>query len=748
MRKFALGLVLASMCLAMPGCGGCGGSGMSEAQMRARSRIRSADELDSAELESAPKPPANGSNQETGGTSGPNRSRPAANSPTQKVAKQAAAPQATGRNLPDDEVPANGADTSPPRSSAPSRGPMARSTAPAPPRYSPAAEHLAAPIPAETLAEVGAVTVVIPAPASGEPLSPQDCRARTIDNLRRIGAALQAYVQKYGALPPHAIRNQAGEPTLSWRVALLPQLGYEALYKQFRLHEPWDSPHNRQLTAQIPPELQSPERRDQATNYLAVIGPDTALGGLRGAHPDSFEDGAENSLLVVEASDEAAVPWTQPSDLRLKFDLPRAGIGQLREDGTLALAGDGRVWRIPPELPAHVLAALLTTDHGEVVSASAVLQEPTREVASGTVAVANIDPLADLLPGNPNNATAAPIDPPSLPSRPGDASAVKMPVPDEASLAKSLELLKTLYSKEAEQARKPDQRAKVVGTLMSEATKVQDNPADYYELMRIVREMAVSIGDVTSALKAVDLVEQKFAVDGIALRLKALEDLAKTVRSANGAQAKVETLVDEAQRLVALAIESDNFEQAQRAQEHWLAFARIQGGRADIQAATQAKTAVEVARKSFAAVPDAMKKLQTDPNDALANETVGRYLCLVKGHWHEGLPLLVRGADVNLRVVATIDLETTRSPQQTAALADKYWEMASDQKPPHTRNLHLRAVFYYQSAAAQLAGGLEKVKAQKRFEECKQMYGAAEVTKALQQMNVGPGLPVAAVSGE
>ena len=46
--------------------------------------------------------------------------------------------------------------------------------------------------------------------------------------------------------------NESGRELLSWRVFLLPYLGEEALYKQFRLNEPWDSPHNRTLVDKMP----------------------------------------------------------------------------------------------------------------------------------------------------------------------------------------------------------------------------------------------------------------------------------------------------------------------------------------------------------------------------------------------------------------------------------------------------------------------------------------------------------------
>ena len=53
-------------------------------------------------------------------------------------------------------------------------------------------------------------------------------------------------------LPPAAICDKNGKPLLSWRVAILPYLDENKLYKQFHLDEPWDSPHNLPLAAKMP----------------------------------------------------------------------------------------------------------------------------------------------------------------------------------------------------------------------------------------------------------------------------------------------------------------------------------------------------------------------------------------------------------------------------------------------------------------------------------------------------------------
>src|SRR5262245_18888701 len=55
--------------------------------------------------------------------------------------------------------------------------------------------------------------------------------------------AIHNYEANYGYLPAD-IRGADGKPLLSWRVALLPYLEQDGLYRRFQLNEPWDSEHN------------------------------------------------------------------------------------------------------------------------------------------------------------------------------------------------------------------------------------------------------------------------------------------------------------------------------------------------------------------------------------------------------------------------------------------------------------------------------------------------------------------------
>ena len=189
-------------------------------------------------------------------------------------------------------------------------------------------------------------------------LTEQQRRQMTLDHIRRISQALEAYLAAEGTYPARAVYSSAGQPLLSWRVRLLPHLGYESLYEQFHLDEPWDSPHNQTLAEQIPAVYQSPERCDTRTNYVLPCGSTTAFHGSQTKPPRRWEDGANNSVILVEVDDALAVLWTQPRDLEFQTATPRAGLGKLRGDGFFAVFGGGRLARIAPDVDDRSLCAV------------------------------------------------------------------------------------------------------------------------------------------------------------------------------------------------------------------------------------------------------------------------------------------------------------------------------------------------------------------------------------------------------
>src|SRR5262249_25492118 len=104
-------------------------------------------------------------------------------------------------------------------------------------------------------------------------------RMQDANNLKQIGLAFHNMAGQTGPLPQSAaFRSPDGKPLLSWRVAILPYIEQEALYRQFRLDEPWDSPHNRRFVSVMPKVYQFPGQPPDGsgrTHYQVFVGPGT-----------------------------------------------------------------------------------------------------------------------------------------------------------------------------------------------------------------------------------------------------------------------------------------------------------------------------------------------------------------------------------------------------------------------------------------------------------------------------------------
>lgn len=146
----------------------------------------------------------------------------------------------------------------------------------------------------------------------------------------------QANAQSAGRKLPAESAEVSG---LSWRVYLLPKLGYQELYDQFHLSEPWDSPHNKTLISSMPAEYQCPGLDLEAgkTVYLQPDGPGTITDFKR--QKLAIHQQNSRAISLVEANADRAVIWTQPADLPYSPSQPLEGLGAVREGGFLVDGG-------------------------------------------------------------------------------------------------------------------------------------------------------------------------------------------------------------------------------------------------------------------------------------------------------------------------------------------------------------------------------------------------------------------------
>jgi hypothetical protein len=186
-------------------------------------------------------------------------------------------------------------------------------------------------------------------------------RAQSANQLKQIGMAMHMFHDARKRLPAAASYGPDGKPLLSWRVHILPYFEHNELYKQFRLNEPWDSPHNKTLIEKMPPVYRSPAsklKEPGRTNYVVAAGPGTVFSGREGMSFREIVDGTSATILTVEVADEHAVIWTKPEDLPYDPKDPAKGLGGLYEGGFNAGACDGAVHFIPLPQPAETLRHL------------------------------------------------------------------------------------------------------------------------------------------------------------------------------------------------------------------------------------------------------------------------------------------------------------------------------------------------------------------------------------------------------
>jgi RNA polymerase sigma factor (sigma-70 family) len=191
-------------------------------------------------------------------------------------------------------------------------------------------------------------------------------RMVSMNNMKQIALAMHNYHDVYGRLPPPAIVDKDGKPLLSWRVAILPFIEQDNLYKQFKLDEPWDSEHNKKLLAQMPPNyapVKGATKEPFATFYQVFTGKGTAFEPGEKITLVSIEDGTSNTIMLVDAAD--AVPWTKPEDLTFDPTKPLPKLGAEFPDVFLAAFCDGSVHALPKNMDANKLRWLIMRNSGQ-----------------------------------------------------------------------------------------------------------------------------------------------------------------------------------------------------------------------------------------------------------------------------------------------------------------------------------------------------------------------------------------------
>ena len=198
---------------------------------------------------------------------------------------------------------------------------------------------------------------------------------RTTCHGRRVNMlcmALQNYHDAFGCFPPAFVADENGKPMHSWRVLLLPHLERQDLYRRYDFSEPWDGPNNRLLRKEMPEVFRCPSSHGQdpfSTNYVAVVGSETAWPGGKSVSHNDIIDGPSDTLLIVEVAD-SDIDWMEPRDMTYSQAIAgvnvdrRHGISSDHPGGAICGMADCHSIFLPDDVPPAAIKALLTI-HGD-----------------------------------------------------------------------------------------------------------------------------------------------------------------------------------------------------------------------------------------------------------------------------------------------------------------------------------------------------------------------------------------------
>jgi RNA polymerase sigma factor (sigma-70 family) len=191
-------------------------------------------------------------------------------------------------------------------------------------------------------------------------------RRHSLNNLKQILLAMHNYESTYGEFP-NDVTDKNGKALLSWRVLILPYIEQDALFKEFKLDEPWDSETNKKLLDKMPRVYRTFDADKKATKtyYQVFSGPGTAFEPGKKLKITQVTDGTSNTLGVIEAG--PAVEWTKPADIN--YDAKKAFPRPVGRFANTFLVGmmDGSARALKPDLKDEVFRHLVEIADGNVI---------------------------------------------------------------------------------------------------------------------------------------------------------------------------------------------------------------------------------------------------------------------------------------------------------------------------------------------------------------------------------------------
>jgi hypothetical protein len=320
---------------------------------------------------------------------------------------------------------------------------------------------------------------------------------------------------------------------------------------------------------------------------------------------------------------------------------------------------------------------------------------------------------------------AVAVRPPPRPQRPRR----RLPVPSGEAVQHDLDIIRSTsrldWTKANTTAAKRALAKKLVA--QSRVYEADCNLVGYYAILQQAHQLAVAAGDAAVAFETADELARYFDIDPLDMKTAAVDKMLKAAKTAKQRAA----VVQQGCAVLEEAAVKDEFEVVGQLRQQLRVEARKTHDNELIKSVAALATRNKELAAAFQQFQEAWVTLKSSPDDADANLTVGKYLCLTKGQWERGLPYLAKGSDKELR--ATARMETPAPPtagNDQVNLADAWWDLGQLRRGPQRTQLLRHAAAWYEKAHEAVQGGLLRTKIEKRLDEIADLEAAASFDPA------------------
>jgi hypothetical protein len=315
---------------------------------------------------------------------------------------------------------------------------------------------------------------------------------------------------------------------------------------------------------------------------------------------------------------------------------------------------------------------------------------------------------------------------------PGGSTSDKRPVPGVDEQKISQKRLREALASDLKQSKSNEARGDLAQRLAREALNLTGEPNEVYAYSMEAIDLYVATGDVLAAFGVIDSLAITFDINEVGSKSEILKRVAK--------ESKVVT-AKKPLALVALKLTGEALAADQYAIAKEISTLAVSLGKASRDAIVMKRANDLVARTNeltrlYQKVGEARKTLESDGDNRLANEVIGRYLCLARQDWDKGLPYLAKGPESELQAAAKLDLTATEEEVFRSRAADSWWNISEKLKGKDKeidRQQVMSRVAYWYEQVEQSLMGTEKIQATKRIEAAYDLMSGRNFKKILDQ---------------